>query len=229
MNEIFSARNAFDACLIISALLVEVSSSAGGRLRRADSRNPIRLVVVLASGQRSIDPGQQLGRPLAVRSHHDPVRMQKVLYRRALAQKLRIGDHVEVLPPHPIALNHAANPLIGVDRHRALFNDDLVARNMARNLAGHGLYVGQVGIAGLGLRRAHRDKNGVALPRGLGQVGRELYTRVAIAMHQLRQVPFVDERIAAFERRDLQLVVVHADHRVAHLRKTHRRNQPDVP
>src|SRR5208337_2643009 len=29
MNEIFSARNAFDACLIISALLVEVISNAG--------------------------------------------------------------------------------------------------------------------------------------------------------------------------------------------------------
>jgi hypothetical protein len=30
MKEIFSARNAFDACLMISADLVEVGSSGGG-------------------------------------------------------------------------------------------------------------------------------------------------------------------------------------------------------
>ena len=90
MNEIFIARNAFDACLMISALFVEVISSGGGDCIEQSPANRFGLLV--------IGPGQAAHRShsaaaaarSAVRAHHDAVRMQKVLHRRAFAQKLRV-------------------------------------------------------------------------------------------------------------------------------------------
>ena len=73
--------------------------------------------------------------------------MQEVDDRRAFAQELGIRNHVEALRVHAVPVQHAPDPLVGVDRNRALFHDHLVAVDVARNLGDHGLNVGEVGRA----------------------------------------------------------------------------------
>ena len=90
--------------------------------------------------------------------------MKKVLDRRALAQELGIRSHVKERPRHAIALDGAADPVVGVDRHRALLDDDLVGVDGAGNLAGHRVDIGQIGIAGLALRGAYGDEDDLRLP-----------------------------------------------------------------
>ena len=228
MNEIFSARKAFEACLMISALLVEVCSSGGRLLRRAAAGNGVRPLVVLAFGQGRVDRAQQFGRAFAIGAHDDPIGMQEILHRCAFAQKLGIGDDVERIATDSVALDHPANPLVGVDRDRALFDDDLVTIDGAGDLAGHCLHIGQVSIAGLRLGRSNRDKDGLAGARGFTEVGHKTHPGIAISLQQLGQVLLVDERVAGLERGYLALVVVHADHRMTHLRKTYRGDQADV-
>ena len=99
--------------------------------------------------------------------------MQKIHDRRAFAQKLGVRDHVEALRIHAMAVQHAPDPVVGVDRNRALLHDHLVAVDGAGNLCHHGLDVGQVGGAAVALRRAHGDEHGLALLHGLAQIGGE--------------------------------------------------------
>ena len=93
-----------------------------------------RLRIVAAPGQRLVDAPQHFGGALVVRAHHDAVRMQKIDDGRAFAQKLGIRDHIEALRVHAMAVQHAPNPLVGVNRHRALFHDHLVTVDGAGNL-----------------------------------------------------------------------------------------------
>jgi hypothetical protein len=210
MKEIFIARKAFDACLMISADLVDVFNSTGGC---AVEHTP------------GIDRSQQRRRGFAVRTNHDPVGMQKVLDRGALAQELGVRDHVEQPPGHAVALDRAANPLVGVDRDCTLLHNHLVAGQRAGNLAGHRFHVGEIGIARLGLRRAHRDKDRLAVAGGLVKVRREADLGVAVSLQQLRQVLLVDQGVARFQGCHLVLVVVDADNVMADLGKTHCRDQ----
>jgi hypothetical protein len=99
--------------------------------------------------------------------------MEEVLDGGALAQELGVGDDVEEAAGDPVALDGAADPLVGVDRNGGLFDDDLVAGERARNLAGDGLDVGEVGVAGLRLRGADGDEDGVAESRWPREVGGE--------------------------------------------------------
>ena len=181
---------------MISALLVEVSSSGGGAVAAHTPAIASCALVIAALGQRRIDRRQHRRRALAVRSHHDPVRMQEVHDRRALAQKLRVRHHVEPLPRRAVALHRLPNPLVRVHRHRALFHDHRVLGQRPRNLARHRLHIGEIGIARLALRRAHRDKDRLRLARRLRQIGREPDLPVAIPPQQLRQMFLVDQRRA---------------------------------
>src|SRR6202022_4431342 len=92
----------------------------------------------------------------------------------AFAEKFWIGDHVEVVRIDTVAVHYAADPFIGIDRHSALFDDDLVAVDGAGDLADHGLDVGQVRRSGAALRGSDGDKDGLALLDSVGQVGGEL-------------------------------------------------------
>ncbi len=213
---------------MISAALVDVSSSGGRFVFVARARNPVFATVVLARSQRFVDSLQQFRGSFRRRTHHDPVRMQKVDYRRPLAQKLRVRRHIEVILRHAIALHHAPNPLIGVDRHRALFDDHLVGINRARNFARHRIHVRQIGAAAPALRRTHRNKNCLSLLRRGAQVGRKLEPSAAMLVQQLRQIILVNRDTAGLELLDLALIVVHADHAMPDLGKACRGDKTNI-
>ncbi len=155
--------------------------------------------------------------------------MQKVLDCGALAQKLGVGDDIEEAAGNPVALDGAADPLVGVDRNRALFNDHLVTGQGARNLAGNRLNIGKIRVASLRLRRPHGDEDRLAAAGSLVQVGGEANPVVVVSLQQLGQMFLVDQHIAGLERRHLALIVVHAHYLVANLGKADRRNQANVP
>ena len=144
---------------------------------------------------------------LAARSVSAPTTMRSGWRKSATAVPSRRNSGLETTSKRSasdaVALDGAADPLVGVDRHGALFDDDLVAVERAGDLAGDGFDVGEVGVAGLGLRRADGDEDGLALARGLGEVGGEADLGVAVALEQFGQVVLVDQGVAATAGRRL--------------------------
>ena len=92
---------------------------------------------------------------------------------------------------------------------------------MPRNLTGDGLDEREIRVAGLRLRRSHRDEDGFARLGRLGKIRRKPNAAVAIAPHQLRQVILVNEGVAIAQRRHLTFIVVDAQDVVAHLGEAH--------
>jgi len=128
-----------------------------------------------------------------------------------------------------MAMQHAANPVVGVNRHGAFFHDYLVTTDGAGNLRDDGLHVRQVGGAGVALRSADSDEDSLALFDGAAQVAGEFHTAVKMLGQQLGQQVLEDGHAAFPESLDPGFVVVHADHVVAHFRKANRGNQAHVP
>ena len=121
----------------------------------------------------------------------------------AFAQELGVGDDVEEAAGDAVALDGAADPLVGVDGDGALLDDDLVAGERAGDLAGDGFDVGEIGVAGFGLRGADGDEDGVAVAGGLGEVGGEADLGVAVALEQLGEMVLMDEGVAGLRGRRL--------------------------
>ena len=108
MKEIFRARKALEACLMISALLVEVSRSGGGSATlQMPGMAPAALVVV-AAGEGSVDGVEDGGGALAVGADDDAVGMEEVGDGGSFAEKLGIGDDVEEVAGDAVALHGAA-------------------------------------------------------------------------------------------------------------------------
>ncbi len=120
------------------------------------------------------------------------------------------------------------DPLVGVDGDGALFDDDLVAGEGAGDLAGDGFDVGEIGVAGLALRGADGDEDGVALAGGLGEIGHEADFGVAIALQEFGEVVLVDEGVAGLKRGDFALVIVDADDVVTHLSEADGGDEADI-
>ena len=151
------ARKAFEACLMISAALVEVCRIGGRYSGVAMAGDGIGTLVVAAGSEWLVNGGQQSGRVFAVGAEDNSVRMEKILDRGAFAQEFGIRGHVKERPRDAIPFDGASDPVIGIDRHRALLNDDLIRVNRTGNLAGHRVYVGQIGVAGLALGASLRQ------------------------------------------------------------------------
>jgi hypothetical protein len=154
--------------------------------------------------------------------------MKKVHDRCAFTQKLRVGDYVKQMPLHTVALQGAADPLVGIDRNGALFNDDLITSQGASYFAGYGLNIREIGITGLALRSAYGNKYCVGFPGRLSQICRKTNPVVTVASKQLRKIVLMDEGVAALQGLDLSLIVIDAYDRVAHLCETDSGYQPDV-
>jgi hypothetical protein len=154
--------------------------------------------------------------------------MQEVRHRGAFAQKLGIGSHIEIRARCAVALHHAPDPLIRVHRHRALLNDHFISADAARNLRCDCIHVRQVGIAGVRLRRAHRNEDRLSVPRGLSQIRGELQPLVAMTCQQLGQKVLMDRHAAFAQQGHFLFIVVHTDNRMPDLRKTHRRHKSDI-
>ena len=195
---------------------------------RAGAANRVWPSVVRAGGQRRVDVGEDGGRARRVGAHDDAVGMQEVRDGGAFAKDLGVGDHVEEFACDAVALDHAANPLVGIDGHGRLFHDHLISGERTGDLAGDRFDIGEVGIASLGLRRADRDEDGLALARGLGQIGHKTNAAVQVTLEELGQVQLVDKSVAALQRVDLALVVIDADHIVTHLSEAHSGHKADV-
>ena len=220
MNEIFSARKAFEACLMISALLVEVNRSGGGSATLQEPGDGAASLVVVAAGEGKIDAAEHGRGAFAVRTDDDAVGMQEVADGRSFPEEFGVGDDVEELAGDAIALHRACYPFIGVDGNGALFDDDFVTGDGACDLAGDGFDVGEIGVAGLTLGGADGDKDGFALPGGLGEIGHEADFGVAVFLQEFGERVFVDERVASLKSGYLSLVIVHANDVVAHFCKT---------
>ena len=166
--------------------------------------------------------------PLGVRAHHDAVGMQKLIDRRAFAQKFGVRDDIELLRLHAMAVQHTANPFAGMDRHRTLFHNHLVAVDGAGNLRDHGLDIRKVGGAVLALRRAHGDEDGLAALDGCAQIGGKAHAALAVPGQQLRQMALKDRHAALAQSLHLGFVIVHADHLVPYLRKANGSHQSHI-
>jgi hypothetical protein len=120
------------------------------------------------------------------------------------------------------------DPFVGVNRDGAFFDDDLVSANRVGDSGDDRFDIGEIGGAGVALGRAHGDEDGLAFADGLDEVGGELEPVAAVLAQQLGEVFLKDGNAALLEEPDLFLVVIDADHLMAHLGETHRRDEADV-
>ena len=194
----------------------------------AHSGKRVCLGVIPAAGQRLINTLQHLRGPLIACAHHNAVGMQKILDRRAFAQKLGVRNHIKSLRLDAMAMQHAPNPVVGVHRNRALLHNHLVAGDGARNLRHHGFHVRQIRGAAVALRRAHGDKHRFALLHRLAQVRSENHRAAAVPGQQLRQMLLENGHAAVAKLFHLAFIVVHADHVVADLGKTGSRHKSHI-
>ena len=199
MNEIFVARKAFEASLIISALATSARRSVGAerRVQRLDAVGELLRALVGAD--------------------HDAVRLHEVLDRRALLEELRVRD---VARAGAAALDRAP----GADRHGALHHERMVAG--VAELLEHRLDAREVGVArvrGRGVD-AHEQEPGVLEHRL--HVGREVEP-LGVLRHQLRQARLVDRHLPAAQRLDLLRHDVARPDLVSELREAGSRHEAD--
>lgn len=219
----------------IGGMLDDLCTFGGGKQQRrglgeiAGAWNRVRTPVVLATGERRVDCVEDSGGAVAVGTNDDAIGMEEVGDGSAFAEELRIGDDVEQMACDAIAFHGAADPLVGIDRDRALFDDDLVAGKRPCDLAGDRFNVGEVGIAVLALRSANGNKDSLAFTRGFGEIGHEANFGVAVALQEFRKVVLVDKRIAALKGFDFALVIIDTNDVMAHLSETDGSHQADVP
>ena len=129
---------------------------------------------------------------------------------------------------YAMAMEHAANPIVGVNRHGAFFHDDFVIVDGAGNLSYHGLDVREVGGAGVALGSAHGDEDGFALLDSAGEIAGEFDAAVAMLGQQFGQVLFEDGHAAFAESFDPGFIIIHANDAMADLGKANGRDQSDI-
>ena len=177
----------------------------------------------------AVDAGVQRGDRvpvlLAERSHDDPVGVQEVGDGGALGGELRIRRVSDLL--EAALVEAVAHPEAGSDRHGALHHDDAVPVDR-RQLVDHRPDRGEIGVAGVGRRRADRDVDELGAVDRLGDVQGEA-DPVGVPRDQLGQSGLVDRHLAALEGRDPIGEHVANDDRVAEVGEAGPRDEADVP
>jgi hypothetical protein len=125
-------------------------------------------------------------------------------------------------------MEYAANPIVGIDGHGAFFHDDRVTADGAGNFSHYGFYVREVGGAGIALRSAHGDEDGLALLDGTGEIAGELDPAIEMFGKQLGQVLLEDGNATFAESFDPGFVIIHANDAMADLGKANCRDKADV-
>ncbi len=141
---------------------------------------------------------ENFGGALSVAADDDAVGEKKVSDGGAFAQELRVGSDIEGFGISAVAQNDFANPLAGIDRDRALLDDDFVSVDGAGDFAGDGLDVRKIGLAAFGWRSADGDENGGAGAHGFLQIVRESKALAAVTAQQFGQKIFVDRDLPIF-------------------------------
>ena len=149
MNEIRVISAAFAASLIISA--EATSQRTIGRVDPGVERRD-GVAVLLAEG-----------------TDDDPVGVHEVRDRGSLGRELRVRDVADLLEPPRV--EPMAHLRAGPDRDGALHHDDAAALDR-RQLVDHGPHGGEVGVTGVGGRRADGDVDEVGAVDRLGDVRR---------------------------------------------------------
>ena len=203
MNEIFVARKAFEASLTISALAMSVRTS--GACSGAYSST-------------TASPAQSPSSPTTTRSG-----CRKSLHRRALLEELGAGHVAQTVLA--LLAEDALDRRAGAARHRRLHHQRMPVGG--GNRIDDGVHRRQVGVAGVGRRRADGDEQQPRVLERLGEVGREVQS-LAIAREQLLEARLVDRHLAAAQPLDLRGVDVDAPHLAAELGKAGGGDQTDV-
>src|SRR6201999_2661412 len=119
-----------------------------------------------------------------------------------------------------VAFDRASNPVIGVNRYRALLDDDLVGMNRTGNLAGHSVNIRQISIAGCALRRPHSNEDDLRRLRGMTKISGELHLAAAsVPPQQLGKKLLVNRHQSLVQFVYLIFIVVNAEDAVADLSK----------
>ena len=166
---------------------------------------------------------------LVVGTENDPVGPHEVLEGAALTKELRIGGDVESMPTLEHLLHDVLHAPCRPYRDGGLVDDHLVAIHHLGDLAGDRLHVLQVGRAVLSGWRADGDEDHQRAVHSLRQVGGELEPVLRHVLGDQAVEPrLVDRDLAAFQRRDLRRVVIHAGDVDAELGETGAGHQADV-
>ncbi len=232
MNEIFIARNALEACLISSALLVLVMMSGGGICAPVGARNRVRAAVIGAARQRLRKFRAKRRAALGVRAHHDAVGIEKIGDAPFLHAETPGSRHVEVIGIGAVA-QHDARTHSLVYTGTVLFSTTILYPSMAPAIsARHRFHIGEVGIALFRRRRPHSDKYCLALPDGGLQIARKLCAVPDGAPSSSGRNVLVDRNLAAIQRGDFCWSLSTRIRRVRDRQNTpprpdpHTRNQP---
>ena len=176
-----------------------------------------------------IEDGGVLRGRAAVCTEHYPVGVQEVGDRRAFAQELRIGHHVEGHLVRQLAGQNMIHAITGPNRHGALGDD---GGRMPQDLADAGgclPHVTEVRFtrrAGRGVD-GNKDKLAVAQRVGVGRGKREP-TGAGVASDQLLKTWLVERQHTTVQIGDLRGVYVEAHHLIAKLGKACAGHQANV-
>ena len=173
--------------------------------------------------QRRVELDDRVARPAAVVADDDAVGVHEVLDRRALLEELRAGDVAEALLA--LLAEHALQRRAGAARHGRLHHQRAALGR--RDRVDDRVHRRQVGVAGVGRRRADGDEQQARVLERVGEVGREVQA-LAVARQQLLEARLVDRDLAAPQALDLRRVDVHAPHLAAELGEAGRGDEADV-
>ena len=163
-------------------------------------------------------------------AQHNAVRLNRVLHRVALAQKLRV--------PRDLHLGALLCELVGAllqrscraHRHRGLAKNHVAARELRHEILDHRLHVARIcRIRAALLRSTHADEVDVGELGRAGVIGGEVKAPGGdVTFKDLRQARLIKRDLARLELLDFSLVHVHAQHLVAQLRHAGGMRCPEV-
>ena len=208
MKEIFMARNALEACFDQFRALGAGYDDGSGNGSAVGLRDGVRALVIAAAGERFVDLAENFGGTLGVAADDDAIGKKKIGDGGAFPQEFGIGSDVERFGVGAIAQDDFANPLAGIDRDRALLDDDFVSVDGAGDFTSDRLHVRQIGLAALGWRSAHGNEDGGAGAHGFLQIVRESKTVTAMAAQEFGKKVFVDGNLSVHEGGQFTFVVV---------------------
>ena len=144
----------------------------GGVFGQFRGAPPDKMQRRLVEAQGAVDFGHHFARARVVGADHHPVGTLKVLDRRALAQKLGVGDHGEI-GVRPDLANDPLDLVAGADRHRRFIDDDREAVQRRGDGLGGGENIGEIGVAvAAPRRRADADEHRRRAAHRRAQLGR---------------------------------------------------------
>ena len=169
------------------------------------------------------------GHLLGGRADHDAIGTKGVLDGGALAEELGIRHDVELHGARLVPADDFPHELARAYGHRRLVDHDLVAVHAAADLGSHRLDLGEVGLARVLGRGAHRDEDDVGVAYARAHVGGEGEAPVIhVAGDHLLETGLVDGHAAGAQGLDLVAVLVHADDVVAEVGEDRPRHESDI-